>query len=264
LELEAQIVNLRYNLILQPAQEEDGDFDTWDSGVARPDLMTEKGEILCRRHNAGDQFPHAEEGIFEDETANIPTGLVFSHEPHTNSTSKALAVDNILVVPSLDPVAQVVQSRLCINVQTRFVSLARREAVTTIFDHEDIATRRRDKHAGNGEAMADVTRIAVEHQDRDVGVGATAGASNVESREFLAIVGRDDQLFKVLKIKRHWSRNLLARIGRYMGRVDEGPAKMGERRSASSLSIKLLDILLFKVEQRGQNGSNPLHCEGRH
>lgn len=58
--------------------------------------------------------------------------------------------------------------------------------------------------------MAYIASVAMKHEHRDIRVPAAAWAANVKRRELLAIVGRDDELFKVLKIERDRAWDLLA------------------------------------------------------
>ena len=169
--------------------------------VAGPDLVAKQGEILGRREHTGDQLPHAEEGVLQDQASDIPASLVLSNQLDAHRTTEALPVDDKLVSPRLDPVAQVVDGGLRIDHDATLVGLARRQAVATILKHEDVTPSIVDKHAGDGEAVANVARVPVEHEDGYVGVSPAPGAPYIKSGQLLAIIGRDDEFFIISNIE---------------------------------------------------------------
>lgn len=100
-------------------------------------------------------------------------------------------------MPRFRSLAQVVESGLGIDPQARLVWFAGGCAVASILQHKDVAANHVDEDAGDGQAVTDIACIAVEHHDCDVRILAATGAANVVGRQLLAIVGGDDQLFKV-------------------------------------------------------------------
>lgn len=194
------VINLRHNLVQQPAQEQDGDLDIGNMGIRGPYLMTQQGQILGGRHNFRDQLAHAEKGVFENDTIDVSPVLVLGDELHGDSTPQTLPVYNQLVVLRFGAFAEIVEGGLRIEVEARLVGFAGGQAVPPIFRHKDVATRHGNQHAGNWQAVANIPRIAVKHDYRDIRVAAAARASNVVGRELLAIVRRDDELLEILEI----------------------------------------------------------------
>lgn len=69
--------------------------------------------------------------------------------------------------------------------------------------------------------MADVSCIAMEHQDRNILLGALVWWSDVEGGKLLAIRGRNHKLFEVGDTELRGSGNRCAGFVRDMGRIDK-------------------------------------------
>lgn len=254
----------RYNLVQQPTQEQDGHFDIGNVGIRRPDLMTQQRQILGGRHDFRDQLAHAEEGVLENDTINVPPVLVLGDELHGDSTPQTLPVYDQLVVLRFGAVAQIVEGGLRIQVEARLVGFAGGQAVPPIFRHKDVASCHGNQHAGNWQAVANIPRIAVKHDYRDIRVAAAARASNVVGRELLAIVRRDDELLEILEIVVNRTGHLGPRVGRDVRGIDQGPGGEREGLLASSswwsreAPKGAGNQLLFKVQQRSENSGDSL------
>jgi hypothetical protein len=182
--------------------------------------VAEIGQVLGGRHNGRNQFTHAEESILENQAADVCASLILGNETDTDSATQTLPIHDDLVVPGLHPVAEIVERRLRVNVQARLVGLAGGDAVAAVFEHEDIATGGGDQHACNGQAMANVASVAVEHQHRHVRVRPAARAPDVEGRQFLAIVGRNDKLLVVSEVELVRAGNVGAGVCGDVGRIN--------------------------------------------
>ena len=215
--------DLRDNLVLKPTQEQRRHLDVRDQAVTGPDLVAQIGKVLGWGHDGRDELAHAEEGVLEDEAGDVSGGLVLGDEADADGAAEALPVDDDLVVPRLGAVAEIVEGGLGVGVEAGLVGSAGRDAVAAVLEHEHVAARGGDQHAGDGQAVADVARVAVEHEDRHVGVGPVARAPDVEGRQLLAIVGRDDELLVVLEVKLAGPGDFGARVGRDGGGIDQCP-----------------------------------------
>lgn len=172
--------DLRHNLVSKPAQKERRHLDVGDQAIAGPDLVAQIGEVLGRRHDAGNQLAHAKEGVLEDQAADVSAALVLGYEADAHGTAQALAVHDDAVATRLDTVTEVIEGGLGINVQAGLVGLARGDAVAAVLEHEDVAAGRGDQHAGYGQAVADVARVSVEHEHCHLGIGPAARTADVE------------------------------------------------------------------------------------
>jgi len=209
-------------------------------------------------HDTGNQFANAEERVLQNQARNIAPGLVLRHQPDSHGPSQALSIHNDLVIPRLGAIAQIIQRGLGVDVQARLVRGTGRDAVPPVLQHEDVAAGCRNQHAGDGQAVADVAGVAVEHEYRHLGVGAAARPADVEGGQLLAIVRRDDELLVVFEVVLAGARHIGARVGRDMRGVDEGSAQRGQLSLPSQIGGLSRGILLLKVEQGSQTRSNPL------
>jgi hypothetical protein len=141
-----------------------------------------------------------------------------------HTSTQALAVHDNFVVPRLGTITEVIECGLSVDVEARLVRLAGRDAVTTVFEHEDVAAACGDQHARNGQTVADVASVAMEHQHRHLRIGSTARTPDVEGRQLLPIVGWNDELLVVSEIKLARAGDVGSSVGRDVGRIDQGPA----------------------------------------
>jgi len=214
-------MNRGHNLVLESTQEQDRYLDVRNQAVGSPDLVAQISEILCRRDDAGYQLPHAEECILQDQATDIATVLVLGHELHTDSTAKALSIYDNFVVPRLGAIPKIVESRLSVDVKTRLVRLAGRNAIAAVLKHKDVAAHGVDEHAGNGQAVANVTCVAMEHEYRHVRIAPATGAANVKGREFLSIVGRDDEFLVISDVELVGTWEVGPRVRGHMRGIDK-------------------------------------------
>lgn len=203
----------RHDLVLLAAEEEDGDLcDGGNDGVAGPHLVAEQGEVAGGREDLGDELAHAEKGVLEHEAGNVAVLLVVGDEADGHGAAEALAVDDVAMGAGLGAVAQVVDGGLGVEDQSGLARLTRGAAVAAVLEHEDVAADHVAQHARNGQPVADVARVAVEHDHGHLGVFSAARAADVEGGQLLAIVRRDDQLLKVGEAKLVWPWNVGAGI----------------------------------------------------
>lgn len=115
-----------------------------------------------------DERSDAHKCVFQDETSDITFLHVGAYQPNGDSTSQTLAIYDDLVSLEVLAGANVIQCRLRINAQSLFVGLARREAIASVLDKENVAVKVFSENFGNGQAMTDVACVAMKHNDGDI------------------------------------------------------------------------------------------------
>ena len=144
-------MHLRYNFVLQATDEQGGYLGYCGKHrFAGPDLVAEKSQVLGRRNDGGNQFAHGQERVLKNETSDIASALVLGSELDADGATKTLSKNQILVVSSFCPLAEVIKTSLCVDVQAGFVGLARRCAIASVFKHKNITASCVYDHAGNG------------------------------------------------------------------------------------------------------------------
>lgn len=118
------------------------------------------------------------------------------------------------------PLADVLKAGLGIDHEAFLIGVARRQAVAAVLQHENIAAQVLGKHFGNGQSVADVASIAVEHEDGDI-AGALLVCADQEGAERLAVGGGDEQLLGIGDAKLGGAGHVGTRIGREASRVDD-------------------------------------------
>jgi hypothetical protein len=69
---------------LKAAQKQRRNLDTRDQAVTGPNLVAEVGEVFGGRHYARDELAHAQEGVLEDQAADVSAALVLGNKTDTN------------------------------------------------------------------------------------------------------------------------------------------------------------------------------------
>lgn len=206
----------------------------------------------------GNEFLDGRKSVFQHDGGNVALLLVPRDKPNGYSAANALPVDNNLGASKLVSLADVVQARLRVDHEALFVGVARRQAVAAILQHEHIAAQVLFEDPGDGQSVANVARVAVEHEHRHVARMLLVGADE-EGAERLAVGRGDEEFLKVgdAKLRRAW--HVGARIGREAARVDdfvllEVEEAAEERSHAGRRNERQAQIGHEGIERRGHGG----------
>jgi len=172
-------------------------------------------------HVRRDQLSDAQEGVLEDQTRNVPVLLVLGNQIDGHRAAQALPVDDDLGVSRLDALADVVEPRLGIDVEARLVRRPRRQPVPAVLQHQHVAAQHLLEDLRDGDAVADVARVAVEHQHGDVPGAALVGGPDEEGIEGLAVGRRDLEVLVVLDAELARLGDVGTCVGGDVARVDE-------------------------------------------
>lgn len=179
------------------------------------------------RYVRGNQFPHAQKGVLQHQTHQPLVVLVLGHQLNAHGSAQALPVNHNIIIASLGASTQVLEGGLRVNHEAGLVRGSGRQAITTVFKHQHAAPDSLYEHARDGDAVADVSRVAVEHQDGDVPAHARLWGADEEGRELLAVGRRDHQLFEVADAELRGSRHFGASIVWDVRGVNQSSAKVG-------------------------------------
>lgn len=144
------------------------------------------------------EFTNAREGVLQYESCNVALLLILCNEVDTDRSAQRLSVDNDPPAFQLIIASQKVERRLSINLQPLFIRIACRSTVTTILQHEDVATNLIGQDLCYGYAITDVACVTVKHEDSNVTRILYVCWSNVEGVEFLPVGSGYHEIFEVL------------------------------------------------------------------
>ena len=132
---------------------------------------------------------------------------------------QALPVDDDFGIPEFQTLANVIEASLGINREALFVWISRREPVTSVLQHEHIATNLIGYDLCNGHAMANVARVAMKHEHCHVPRVLAVCGANEEGTEGFAIRCGYQEILEVrnAELGRTW--DVAARIWRKVPRI---------------------------------------------
>lgn len=102
------------------------------------------------RHLPGDHLLYAEECILQHQSGDIALILIPAHESYSNSTTETLTVDHDLGGFEILAVANVVESSLRVDGDALLPGITCRQAVASVFQHQNIAIQIVGQDFGNG------------------------------------------------------------------------------------------------------------------
>jgi len=162
-------VRWRYDLILEPAQEQDGNVgDLWHHFFARPNLMTQRCQVLRCGDYTWNHLLDAEESVFKYQASDIASILVLDSKSNADSTSQTLAVDDNFCLLEIISTSNIVKSSLRVDCDALFVWVTRRQAVSSILKHQDIAIQVVRQNLSNWKSMTNVSSVSMEHEESDI------------------------------------------------------------------------------------------------
>lgn len=144
------------------------------------------------------QFFHRRKGVFQDEASDSTVILVPGHNLDCKCTTQALPIYHNPCVLQISAMTEILKARLAVDQQAFLVRLASGGAVASIFQHKHVATDVLLQTQGNGHAMSDIARIAMQHQNSHVGLAASVSWPDQICCQYFAIRRWDPQVLIII------------------------------------------------------------------